>query len=325
MRRVARTATIVAAVVLLASAAAMVAYPAWWQSRSASTGQHIVHAVREHAARAGKARSVTCTAAVWPEVLRASSIGLEAPVEPGTAGSVLDVAVGSVSAIPPAPGTFAVLLAHDVSWFANLAHLRVGDSLTLLDPCGVEEHYAVVSAQVLRPGAPLVAPANGGVALVTCWPLDALWFTPDRYVVVASWVATTRAVPLVPPAAASIAVPAPPSLLAVGLGLSSWPTPLGTLSVSGLAPAGWTPEDTWHLLAAAQQLWVGLHLAAAEHRADWWSALAPGVVMPPAPLPAGGTVDVDLVLGPRPTVRVVDGATTVIGSEASGLLVATSA
>jgi sortase A len=303
---------IVAGLGLLAVAAVMVAWPLSWQHRSATAGRHEIEEVR-HAIAAHQAQAqAPCTAPAWPQILEIPKIGLTAPVEDGTSDAVLDVAVGHDPATaPPGPAATSVLVAHDVSWFARLDELRPGDRIDVTDECGVTQRFAVTATRIARPGDPV----GPGLVLSTCWPLDALWWTARRFVVTAAWVGATQAVPPVLPSPSVVSVPAPPSLVAAGDTMASWPLAVGTFAALGTPPS---PEDDWRLLAAGERLWIGLERAFLEDRPDWWAALAPGV--PPMALRPGGPLD---VTADWPEVTLSDGATTVTATVEGTELVAT--
>ena len=125
-----------------------------------------------------------------PAILTIPAIGLEAPVLQGVGASVLSEAVGHdrASVWPGSPGT-SLLLAHDASYFSSLGSVHTGDQVAWIDDCR-EVVFRVDRVEITRPGAILAPSANGiGVALVTCWPTNALFWTPDRLVVLASFAA----------------------------------------------------------------------------------------------------------------------------------------
>ena len=77
------------------------------------------------------------------------------------------------------------------------------------------------------------------MSLVTCWPTDALWFTPTRYLVTATEVQSTpnrgagSVTGSVPASAFAPTVPAPAPLVAQGLTLATNSVLMGTMSVAG--------------------------------------------------------------------------------------------
>ena len=213
-------------------------------------------------------------------LLDAPSIGLLAPVVDGVGESQLSVAVGHVpaSSWPGAPGT-SVLAAHDVTWFSRIQQLEPGDTVSVVTPCRSFD-YTVADHRVVPAGSPIVQTAAEQLVLITCYPLDALFLTSQRYVLDAT---LTRVVDAgsptgtVTPGAAPV-VPAPPPLAAQGLDLGHNPAPLGTLAVTGSPALGWqessTPLDDE---AAVLQLYFAAVRAAEQDQPSWWAAIAPTV------------------------------------------------
>jgi sortase A len=247
-----------------------------------------------------------------------------APVVEGLSDAVLNVAVGHDPASPmPGDAGEAILEAHDVSYFSALDRLRRGEEVIWALGCR-RWVFKTVSTTVADPGTLLPTPPSGfGLALVTCWPSNALWWTPDRFVVettlssVAS-AATPPGTPSVTPV--DLVVPAPPALVRVGLGLEDNPVVLGTLRVEG------SPTTAWRLgpgpLDAARvavEDYFALRRTVESQDRLWWSKLA----LPDAPLPSAwsssGVVDtivhvrgesvegVDLVSATQAVVLVVRG------------------
>ena len=213
-------------------------------------------------------------------LLKAPSIGLDAPVVEGTGDGELAVAVGRVpaSAEIGEPGT-VVLAAHDVTWFSKLDQLHTGDTLSLVRACSTLI-YQVTSQQVVAAGTPIYPSGQPTLVLVTCYPLNALFLTSQRYLVNADLIATkvqsrslaTFAVGGTP------TVPIPPALAALGLDLNHNATPLGTLTLSGPVDAAWqqsaAPLDDQ---ASLLTLYFGAIHAARSDNASWWTAIAPSV------------------------------------------------
>jgi len=298
----------------LVVALAGIAWPIWWQHRSETEGHTVLtqihRAIEAHreAQPAGKpggkqVSKAVCHAPEWPQELVIPALHLIAPVEAGDGSSVLSHAVGwdPASGLPE-PGRDAVLVAHDVSWFSQLPALHVGDAVDLVNECGIANEFRVVMHEVTHPGAHITPPASGAVVMSTCWPSNALWFTPDRYVVVAGWVGENETHPTSTTPAHAVAptkVTVPQDARA--LTLNDYPSPMGEETSQGAPPAGWTPGLGWELLQAAQKLWVAAHLDAGSNQAAW-SQVAPTVPFPTAPLPHSGQVNVTLVFTTPGTV-----------------------
>jgi LPXTG-site transpeptidase (sortase) family protein len=220
-----------------------------------------------------------------PAILAIPAIGLEAPVLQGAGDSVLNDAVGHdrASVWPGSHGT-SVLLAHDASYFSALGSVHAGDLVSWIDDCR-RVIFRVDRVEVTRPGTILAASPNGiGVALVTCWPTNALFWTPDRLVVLASFVRAQATQPrsLARPPPLAIALPVPAEVASKGLNLSQNGLLVGHLRLAGRPVRSWA-EGADPLRAARlafkELAAVKLTIAAGDKR--WWSALAlPGVPMP---------------------------------------------
>jgi hypothetical protein len=246
-----------------------------------------------------------------------------APVVEGVSDAVLNVAVGHDPASPmPGAAGEAILEAHDVSYFSSLNRLRPGENVIWARGCRRWE-FKVVSTTVSGPGAVVPTPPSGfGIALVTCWPSDALWWTPDRFVVETTLSSVASSAPSQAPdvTPVDLVVPAPQALVRLGLGLEDNPVVLGTLGVEG------SPATAWRLgpgpLDAARiglEDYFALRRAVESQNRLWWSKLA----LPAVPLPSAwsnaGVVDtivhargesvdeVDLVSAGETVVLVVRG------------------
>jgi sortase A len=296
--------------VLISAGVLLVAVAVTWQVRATLWTTHsnrVGHALvqrlekaRRQAAAAASTKGSTgapCTttttaaAAGGPEgLLVIPAIGLTAPVEQGTDDSVLNVAVGHVpTSVWPGTTGNTVLEAHDVSYFVNIDQLKAGDTIEYQTPC-TSYVYTVQSHQVIQQGAPVYDTPSPTISLVTCWPTDALWFTPNRYLVTASEVQSTpnkgtaTVVGNVPTAATPPVVPAPAALVSQGLTLATNSILMGTMSVKG------TPGPTYvegpgplAVQSSAVESFIGGVKALEQNQLAWWGALAPHVTVP-APL-----------------------------------------
>lgn len=119
-------------------------------------------------------------------VLQIPKLGLSAPVVEGTGDSSLNVAVGhlSTSAMPGAVGT-SLLAAHNASWFRHINQLEPGDEIEFTTKRG-RYVFTVTNKQIVHVGTPLKNTAGPSLDLESCYPLDALYLTPYRYVVSAA-------------------------------------------------------------------------------------------------------------------------------------------
>ena len=215
-------------------------------------------------------------------LVQASSIGLSAPVEAGDDDSVLNVAVGHItgSAWPDEPGT-TLLAAHDVSYFSQIDKLQVGQTITFSTPC-ITYVYTVTRHQIVAAGSPLYSTASQSLlVLETCYPLNALFITSQRYLVTASLqrdVSSVTTVPAILPVPTAPTVPAPAPLAAQGLTLDDNDVQLGELAVTGAPSTQWQqgPEPLSDEAAALADYFAGLR-SAEQVQATWWAQLAPSV------------------------------------------------
>lgn len=107
----------------------------------------------------------------------------------------------AASVKPGEPGV-AVFAAHRDTHFAFLNEVKPGDPVTVETMDGART-FRVSHSEVVRWDASGIHPKDGGgarIALVTCWPLDAKFHGPLRYVV---WAEEVRppAISALPPAA----------------------------------------------------------------------------------------------------------------------------
>ena len=116
-------------------------------------------------------------------ILSIPALGLTAPVEEGTDDQELDVAIGhDPQSVWPGVSGAAVFLAHDVSYFVHLNVLKPGDAITYRTACNTVK-FAVSGQQVVAAGSPVSNTTGPSLVLDTCWPPNALFFTPDRLLV----------------------------------------------------------------------------------------------------------------------------------------------
>jgi LPXTG-site transpeptidase (sortase) family protein len=262
-------------------------------------------------------------------VLEMPKLGVTAPVEQGTGDDVLNVAVGHADSTP-LPGTdgTAVLLAHDVSYFADIDQLNPGDTIEYQSGC-VTDEFHVTAHQVVSAGSAIPQLSGDALVLDTCWPTNALWYTPNRYLVEATEtnvvLSKTNSGANPQSWVTGYTTPAPPALVATGLELSQNEAPMGTMQLTGTPDQAWdqSPAPLAVEAAALSDFFGGLH-AAEQNRSDWWADVAPGVAMP-APLqgawvsghdaPLNVTITAD---GDTPTAVVLDTVVSLSGGAAPG-------
>ena len=268
-----------------------------WMNHSKHVGSSLISKERRIQRQAVVAKGVCHPATQSNSVaglLEIPSISLVAPVEQGTTDPVLNVAVGhDAHSVWPGTNGTAVFNAHDVSYFLNIDRLKTGDQVIYETAC-TEYEFEVQSHAVVTAGAPVYNTPDPSVTLVTCWPTNALWFTPNRYLVTAIEVAKR---PLSSPTASTVASPndsppavnAPPALVSQGLGLTTNYIPMGSMTLAG------SPSNTFvqspaplNMEASALEAFIGGIKSLGQHQIPWWNGLAPGVT-PVQPL-IGATV-----------------------------------
>jgi sortase A len=221
-------------------------------------------------------------------ILSIPAISLTAPVEEGTDDQELNVAVGHApQSVWPGIDGSSVFLAHDVSYFVHLNALKPGDVITYETGCNTVK-FAVSDQQVVPAGSPVANTPSPSLVLDTCWPPNALFFTPDRLLVHASEVgAATKgrrlsrgAQFMKTVASTDYATSAPPALQAQGLTLEQNEAPMGTMNLVDASLSFAQSPGPLSLEAAALETYFGGLHAGDQRQASWWAAMAPGVPMP---------------------------------------------
>ncbi len=280
---------IVVGILLVWGALGVLGYRLGWTSHAHKGQSTLVNSAQSSlnkgaSCKSGAAR-VPTTDGQLAGVLDMPKLGVTAPIEQGTTDTVLNVAVGHADStpLPGAAGT-SVLLAHDVSYFASVNRLVPGDVIDYESGC-VTHQFEVTGHRVVTAGSAVPQLSGDALVLDTCWPTNALWYTPNRYLVeaVETSVTPSKSTPNTQPKtwATAYSVPAPPALAAEGLDLTHNEEPMGTLQLAGNADQAWaqSPAPLAVEAAALEAYFGGLH-AAGQQRTDWWSALAPGIQMP---------------------------------------------
>lgn len=307
-RRLRRTPwiLIVTGVVLVAAVGAWQLYATLWTNHSNQAGRALIHHfLKDHSigaplppsaskstpssGRPSSALLGACTGSgrgtTVNGLLEIPSLDVVAPVEQGTSDGVLAVAVGHdpYSAWPGKKGN-AVLLAHDVSYFSTIDQLKSGDDVRYVTPC-TTYNFKVSSHAIVKAGSPVYDTQTPTLTLVTCWPTDALWFTPDRYLVTATEVSTgptggSQHAYLT--ASSPPTVPVPSALRSQGVTLATYSLPMGTFTLAGSPTRAWA-QTTSPLLVdgSAVEAFIAGVRALTENHLDWWHAIAPGVPPPP--------------------------------------------
>jgi len=295
---------------LLAGVGAWQLYVTLWTAHSQRAGQALIHGFLKnhalnapaggHPAPSGTVSLASCTgdkgangaasasAASTPVhgLLEIPKLDVVAPVEQGMGDAQLAVAVGhNPDSVWPGQTGNAVLYAHDVSYFTSISQLKSGDTLRYVTPCATYD-FAVTSHAIVTQGSPVYNTSEPSVTLVTCWPTDALWFTPDRYLVTATEVAkvTTGAwTASYHKASAAPSVPVPSTLVSQGVTLSTYDLPMATFRLAGNPSRAWAQSTSPRMVEeSGVQAFIAGVRSLAEDRLDWWHMVAPGVA-PPAP------------------------------------------
>jgi sortase A len=297
---------IVAGVVLVAAVGAWQLYATLWTNHSNQAGHALIHQfLKDHSigaplppsalkrsspsANTPSALLAACTASgsrtTVNGLLEIPSLGVVAPVEQGTGDGVLAIAVGhDPSSVWPGKNGNAVLLAHDVSYFSTIDQLKSGETVHYVTPCTTYD-FKVSSHAIVTAGSPVYNTKTPTITLVTCWPTDALWFTPDRYLVTATEVSKSRTGSshhTYLTAASPPVVPVPSPLRSQGVTLATYSLPMGTFSLTGSPTRAWG-QTTSPLLVdgSAVEAFIAGVRALTENHLDWWHAIAPGVPAPP--------------------------------------------
>jgi sortase A len=266
-------------------------------------------------------------------ILTIPSLNLSAPVEEGTDDAELNVAVGhDPQSVWPGVNGAAVFLAHDVSYFVHLNALKPGDIITYKTACNTVQ-FQVADQQIVQAGSPVSNTTAPSLVLDTCWPPNALFFTSKRLLVRANEVtAATKGVNLTPAEQKVTAqhdvnytTTAPVALQATGLTLEQNEAPMGTMQLVNASVAFAQSPGPLNLEGAALETYFGGLHSGAQRQAAWWSAIAPGVAMPPQLLGAVVTghdapLDVEIdSTGGVPTQVVLHTTLTLSGGSAPGV------
>lgn len=285
---------------LVVAAAAAWQVNAWvWSAHSSRTGKALVHhflnenslsSPKSPQAPAGEATLASCATASGSDpvkgLLQVPKIGLTAPVEDGVDDAQLDVAVGHLpGSVWPGDTGNSVLEAHDVSYFVNLSQLAAGDTVRYVTPC-ITYTFSVKSHAVVQQGTPVYNTSTPTLTMVTCWPTNALWFTPQRYLVSAAMVSSSltrssgQSYVANQPAPS---VPVPAELAAEGVTLETYSVPMGAMALAGAPDPQWTQSTNPLLVeSSAVKAFIAGVRSLTQDRLDWWDAVAPGVPPPPA-------------------------------------------
>ncbi len=274
---------------MLLLAVAGATYPIWWNNRSSAGAEKLLKSQNHQLVIALKNtyQGKSCKARPGPGVLNIPSLGLTAPVQQGLSNSVLNVAIGhDPSTAWPGPSSATLLAAHDVSFFSELNRLKDGSVVTYTVPCATYE-FKVSQAVVSVPGKQISVPAGGAIVMDTCWPPNALFFTPDRYVVTASYVKTLPQNPVavkfnsVADLTQGLSINDPSGLPFSSLELQNNTQPLGLMSFQGTPSQAFIESDApLQLDGVALEGWFAAIHSIESNQSSWWSQFAPGAAFP---------------------------------------------
>lgn len=276
-------------VVLFLFAALAIAYPLWWNNRSTIGGHRLIRQFKTTPAQPA-ARCISTPQSAKSQtaagLIEIPALSLTAPVLQGLTDQVLSVAAGHDPQSPwPGGKGESVLESHDVSYFSQISKLKNGDDVVWVDHCS-KLTFKVIGREIVRPGALLEPPPNDrGLALVTCYPTDALFYVPDRFVLLTSLVTLGKATTTPGPVKVVIphlTVPAPKDLVAQGLTLQDSDVLVGVMKTTGSPSGDWVQGPaSLDLEALALESYIGAQKAIADHNGTWWKDLAtPGLAMP---------------------------------------------
>jgi len=325
-------------VVMVWAAIGFTSYAVAWQAHKDHAAQVLLQS--EHKAMAkiakeshGAACIVSGTkAGQLSGILSIPALNLTAPVEEGTDDAELNVAVGhDPQSVWPGVDGSAVFLAHDVSYFVHLNALKPGDVITYATACNTVK-FQVAAQQVVPAGSPVANSSGPSLVLDTCWPPNALFFTPDRLLIHADEVgAATKGADLDPGEqfiktvqTTDYRTAAPAALRAQGLTLEQNEAPMGTMKLVNASVAFAQSPGPLSLEAAALQTYFGALHAGAQQQMSWWSALAPRVEMPPelkGAVVTGHDAPLDVTIdstGGTPTQVILGTTVTLAGGSAPG-------
>jgi sortase A len=209
-------------------------------------------------------------------------------VQQGLGDPVLNVSIGhDPSTLWPGPNSAALLAAHDVSFFSHLNLLSPGDIITYTVPCATYT-FKVEGSQVSSPGASITVPKTGAIVLDTCYPPNALWFTPDRYIVTAIYVSTqpqsasiTKSLTATLPTETALSFPTPPGLSTAQLSLSNNTQDMGQLTFSPTTSSTFQQSDApLQVEGTALEGWFAVIHSLESNLPSSWHAFAPSVSFP---------------------------------------------
>ncbi len=180
------TAALAAAFVLAVLGLVLIGQGVWIHAK-AVLAQILLERAFAQTLATGKDVKPWSWADTWPVArIEVPRLGESAIVLAGSSGQALAFGPGHVERTPAAgePGT-VIYSAHRDTHFAFLADVGVGDEIRVTRRDGAVFRYRVTGTSVVRWDASGVDPFASGrrLVLATCWPLDAKFSGPLRYLV----------------------------------------------------------------------------------------------------------------------------------------------
>lgn len=248
----------------------------WW------IGQRLM----QEATTSVSSRSPIHSQGHWPKdlmgVIQIPSLGLTAPILQGTQTAELNVAVGHLpTSVDPGNPGLSVLAGHDVTWFRHINRLKSGNSIVVRGR-NYTYTFKVTHSAVVHVGTPVDNTKTASIVLEACYPLNALYLTPYRYLVWATLIkkshATHQNAPQVPPNTQYRPINIPRAVNAQGLTLATNYLPMGHLTILGNPSPSWKQSNApLNAADATTTLFLAaLHIAYA-HNTTWWHQFAPAI------------------------------------------------
>ena len=178
--------TIPVALLLLIAGAVLIGQGLWIHAK-AVLAQILLERAFAQTLTTGQPVKPWSWADTWPVArVEIPRLGKSAIVLAGSSGQALAFGPGQVERTPAAgePGT-AIYSAHRDTHFAFLGEVVDGDDVVVTRRDGATFRFRVTGTSVVRWDASGIDPYSGGhhLVLATCWPLDAKFSGPLRYLV----------------------------------------------------------------------------------------------------------------------------------------------
>ena len=212
------------------------------------------------------------------------NLSLQAPLVQGTSASQLESAVGHLvtSVMPGKPGT-TLIAAHNATWFRHINRLKTGDVIQVKTTYGTF-NFQVTSSKVVKTGESVRNSSDSSIVLESCYPLNALYLTPYRFLVYGKLVhLSSTAVTVANPASdTNYYVTIPQKIVDEGLTLNTNTLPMGTLTYTGKPANSFTQSNNaWSATHAMIELYLGWIHASSDKDLTAIDAIAPKVSVNP--------------------------------------------